>query len=385
MEKNLRKSMWFAFFQRRNFYPILALYFLTLPGALAQQIGIYTAIGTAAGFLIEIPSGYLSDRLGHKKVLVMARLSMLFSTFCFLIGSNFWWFVLGSIGISFGFAFSSGTHDAFIHETLMALKRGKEFSKIRARISANASLISGTIIIALPFLTSITIILPLLVTFITDIAGLFVSLSFVSPPQKLATFKSWKALVNDIKRAPKAGFYPIVFFTGFISACLLTVGPYKEPLLRSVGLPLVLVGITMGLSRYVWFIIGHNIEFFERLLRGKRLFIFEGIFFPLFIILMAVSKQPYFILGLYVLMLGYRYGRESIIVDRLIHRITNERYKATMLSVHGQMNTLLSTIIIIPFAFVMGVSIPRGFLVTGIFLFVTLWITYVFIFRTSKA
>ena len=68
MKKELQANIWKFFIlivsNRRNYIPILALYFLSLPNTTAQQIGIYTGIGWFAGFILEIPSGYIYFRIG---------------------------------------------------------------------------------------------------------------------------------------------------------------------------------------------------------------------------------------------------------------------------------------------------------------------------------
>ena len=66
---------------RRNFAPIIAIFFLTLPNSIAQQIGIYSGIGFLAGFLLEIPSGYLSDTIGHKKALILVGIGFILSSY----------------------------------------------------------------------------------------------------------------------------------------------------------------------------------------------------------------------------------------------------------------------------------------------------------------
>ena len=75
MQKELRSNIWKFFLvmltNRRNYLPVLALYFLTLPNTAANQIGLYVGIGWLAGFFLEIPSGYLSDIFGHKKALIL--------------------------------------------------------------------------------------------------------------------------------------------------------------------------------------------------------------------------------------------------------------------------------------------------------------------------
>ena len=82
VQKKLKANIWKYFLNnltnRRSYLPILSIYFLSLPNTVAHQIGIYTGIGWLVGFLLEIPSGYLSDIIGHKKTLVLAKFSMLF-------------------------------------------------------------------------------------------------------------------------------------------------------------------------------------------------------------------------------------------------------------------------------------------------------------------
>jgi hypothetical protein len=61
VESNIWKYFLIQLTGRRNFVPILAIYFLTLPDARAHQIGLYTAIGYGAAMLMQIPSGFIAD------------------------------------------------------------------------------------------------------------------------------------------------------------------------------------------------------------------------------------------------------------------------------------------------------------------------------------
>ena len=83
INSNLWKYFVFILTSRRNYIPILSLYFLSLPNTAANQIGIYTGIAWLAGFFLEIPSGYLSDKFGHKKTLILAKFSIIISTLLF--------------------------------------------------------------------------------------------------------------------------------------------------------------------------------------------------------------------------------------------------------------------------------------------------------------
>ena len=123
LESNIWKYFLYSATHRRHYIILLSIFFLTLPNTHAQQIGLYSAIGCLVSFLIEIPSGYISDIFGHKRTLVMSTIFMLSSTTLFAFANSLTYFIFGSIFLSLGFAFSSGTNAAFMHETLVALNR----------------------------------------------------------------------------------------------------------------------------------------------------------------------------------------------------------------------------------------------------------------------
>ena len=62
VESNLWKYFLIQFTSRRNFIPILSVYFLTLSDTHATQIGLFTGIGYTAALRMQIPSGYIADQ-----------------------------------------------------------------------------------------------------------------------------------------------------------------------------------------------------------------------------------------------------------------------------------------------------------------------------------
>jgi len=149
--------------------PLLGIYFLTFPDNTVKQIGIYTMLGSLFSFLFEIPSGYFSDRFGHKKTLILSKVFMILASISFLFGNNVFHFSLGSIFISLGFAFTSGTITAFMHEVLVELKKENLFTKIVGRNAGSVSLFNALLIIAIPFLTKINFHRPFIVGLIIDV------------------------------------------------------------------------------------------------------------------------------------------------------------------------------------------------------------------------
>lgn len=383
VNNNLSGNIWkfflFSLSQRRQFIPILAVFFLTLPDTTAQQIGIYSGAGYLASFLFEIPSGYFADKFGHKKTLVLGKLIMIISTILFIFADSLSFFVLGMSLLSISFAFGSGTGSSFIHDTLIQLKREKDFTRVISRISAYASLISVFLIISLPFLTKISIILPLQVNLVFDILGFFAVISLVSPKREEEISKEPSSMVKIIKESSNPGFYIISIFTGVIAGFVFSTSNYKEVYLQSLGYPIILLGFIMGLSRLVWFFTGTNAHKIEKKIGIKKMLQFEMIIFPLLIILTGVFSNP-FVAGFFVVLyLGYFFGRKQVIEAFLIRKmIKNRRYKATMLSVNNELFSIFKAVAVFLIGFIMVKSFRTGYIVSGISMFVILAILYVF-------
>ncbi len=381
LKSNLWKYFIFAVSQRRNFIPILAIYYLTLPSSTAQQIGLYMGIGFLMSFLLEIPSGYFADRFGHKRTLILSKLLMIASTACFVFGNSFIYFAFGSAFLNVSFAFQSGTHSAFIHETLVGLKRGKDYTKVMSKISANVSIISAVLILLLPFLTKINMILPLQVGLFFDIAGLFAVLNFVNPNvfEKI-TKETAKSIWHVMKEIKKINFYPPAIFSGLLTGFFVGSVSFKEIYLQSLGFPVIFIGSVMALSRVLWFVIGNNIYRFEKHLNLKRLFSYELFLFPLFFLLIAYFSNPYLVGFLFALIGGWLFGRTHLIIGKFIDSYTpDKKYKATVLSIKGQISKLLQSVVSLGIGFFMQHSYKLGYYIISACLFVSLAVTYGFI------
>ena len=87
--------------------------------------------------VLEVPSGWMSDRLGRVPTLSAAAASFVVGQLCFLLGGDaFAVIVLGQLFVSAGYAFVSGTDVSFHFDTLEALGRSDEYADRQARVSS---------------------------------------------------------------------------------------------------------------------------------------------------------------------------------------------------------------------------------------------------------
>ena len=383
MTRNLESNIWKSFLYmltlRRHYITILAIYFLTLPDTTAKMIGLYVAIGSFVAFIIEIPSGYFADLFGHKKTLILSKIILILSTLSFIFLQNFYGFIVGSIFLSVSFALSSGTLSAFIHETLTELKREKEFSKIIGKLRANVSLISVFLIIGLPFLVQINILLPLIVNLFFDIFGLIIALTLVNPKTHEKIIKN-KSIFRIIKESKKLNFLPYAIFFGSISGFVHGDVGYRFVYLESLGYPIIFLGIVMGLSRFVWFLVGHYSYLIEKYFTVKQHLRFEFIFFISYFFLVGFLSNPYIVGLIFIIVLGYYWGRTQIIENHILNNyVSDKRYKATVLSIASQIGLIFKFVLPFILSFIMTYSYKLGYYFLGSFLLVILTISYIFI------
>ncbi len=96
------------------------------------------AIYYVAVVLLEVPSGWFSDRVSRVVTLRIANAAMTGSQLLFLFGGDAYpVFVSAQVMLALGYAFRSGTDTSFHFDTLAALGRESSFAEREARIHRN--------------------------------------------------------------------------------------------------------------------------------------------------------------------------------------------------------------------------------------------------------
>lgn len=142
MERNLRLYPHYQTARSLTFWlPVFFLYFSArLP---ADQVLALEAIYYAGVVVLEVPSGYLSDRLGRRPTLVVAAAAWTLGYLALGLASSFPVFVAGQLLLAAGMAFNSGTDGALLYDSLLACGRGDELAEHEGRAQARALLAMG--------------------------------------------------------------------------------------------------------------------------------------------------------------------------------------------------------------------------------------------------
>ena len=254
VQKKLQSNIWkytlFIITNKRIFSAFLGAYYLTIPNVAPQGIGIILLLGSLSGFIFEIPSGYVSDKIGHKRALILAKTLLALSSLFLLIANNIFILILASISMSIGYSFFSGTGSAFMHETLRGLNKEKDFAKIMGKIRSIGYLIPIVLIILAPFLVSVNIKLPFAIALILDIIGLLTVYSFVTPKIKQSNIEEIGAtnFKKVLHLAHNIGFLKYALFMGIMSGFLFSLNGYRAAYQSFLQIPIIYYGLFFGLG-----------------------------------------------------------------------------------------------------------------------------------------
>ncbi len=144
--------------------------FLTLEGLLQLEAVYYVAY-----VLLEVPSGYFSDRVGRKPTLLISAAALVLSFLLFSIGSTFAVFALAQILNAVGWTFRSGTDTTLHYDSLASLGREEEYPAREAIAQRNALAIAAIAAAVGGALGMIALRAAYVVTF----AGTFVPLALI--------------------------------------------------------------------------------------------------------------------------------------------------------------------------------------------------------------
>lgn len=122
--------------------PIWYLYILS-QGISYGQLAVIDSVWWGGLVLFEIPTGYLGDRIGRRKSLIVSSVLTTVSLAAMVFAQSFAHFVM-----IFGFwavamTFRSGTGDAWLYDVLKDRMSEDEFARVRGRGNSIALVVSG--------------------------------------------------------------------------------------------------------------------------------------------------------------------------------------------------------------------------------------------------
>ncbi|MDD3284343.1 MAG: MFS transporter [Patescibacteria group bacterium] len=392
MKKNLQNNIWkytlLLIVNKRIFVAVLGAYYLTIPDVTPKIIGTILLAGSLSGFIFEIPSGYMSDKIGHKLTLVVSRILMLMSTIFFLVANNIILLILGAIFLSASAAFQSGTGSAFMHETLQGLKREHDYTKVMGKISSIGFAVPIIFMVLIPFLISISYKTPFLIAIIFDVIGLLIAISLVVPPvlqehiEEIGT-TNFKQILQEGYRL---NFFSIALFSGIISGTLFSINGFRSPYQAFLEIPIIWYGVFFGIGRIfasLMLAYGGKIKKYITLPSFYR---FQLIIYTLLILVLGTISNWWVVVIVFITINAFQWGLSKVDEGYQLDIIKSSKFKATLLSTGPQISQIVSAISSFSIGFMIErISYQYGFLYSGIIFIAILFPLYLYIVRKYKS
>lgn len=112
-------------------------------GLTFEQIGILTAFGAAVTLVMEVPSGYVGDRIGRRNTLLMSEGLVAAGSVVYAFAPSFGTFLAAKALYVLGLAFYSGAADAWLYDTLSTRDKEDAFARVSGRGQSASLVVMG--------------------------------------------------------------------------------------------------------------------------------------------------------------------------------------------------------------------------------------------------
>ncbi|WP_437816279.1 MFS transporter [Sorangium sp. So ce1078] len=128
--------------------------------------------------LFEFPSGYIADRLGHRRALVLGSCSILLGWLLYALAHALWSVLLAELVLGVGFSLVSGADSALLYDSLREQGREHEFARWYGRMRSIAQISSGSSALIAGFLYARWSRLPFVIEVAAWVLALGIALRF---------------------------------------------------------------------------------------------------------------------------------------------------------------------------------------------------------------
>lgn len=328
LEKNIGKYSWYKIFTKRIYLPLIAIQLVSVGKVTVGQLALITAVTSIVSLVLQLPGGYIADKWGNKRAVVFGATLASFSPLFYIFMPNFWGGMFASVLFFGSYAFQQGAIEAFIHDTLIGLKREKDYSKVMGRAQSYGLIGNVVLIAVIPATYTINNSLPFVLGFISLIIMTLLAASFTNPiidtpPHKKNPFAAARNIIT-------AQNVILFVFAGIMTAVANQAPYFRELLFVNIGINVSLFGVILSLGSLLGAAMGFMIHLLDRL-RPLSFYIFDLVLMSGCLVMIGISHNQ--ILAIIGFTIFTAYGRVRIIIfqAKLLATITHV-YKATLIS-----------------------------------------------------
>lgn len=367
-----KKFRFYMLVLTRAYLPLVAVTFLSLPNTDLSQISVFITAWLIAKFLFEIPSWYLWDRIWHKKTLILSQLFLWIWAVLFWISTEIYGYVIASVMMALGQSLASWTAEAYFHESLEDQWKEKDFAKLWSQLKWSTWVASIIFLIGYPMLAEINATRPFLLAGFMNFTWMIIATTFKEPDIHHNIQESHRSIKEVIRKQWWTGTFFIILVFGLMSSTYLAEFNFRQPFIVEQWAWLIWIWIMMGISRLLMRIFSHSIVKAIYKYPLKKVMLISLCTLSAWYALVSFSSNFYISVLIISAYIWYRQSTRGITSKFLINTLKDNRYKATILSLYGQTQDILSAILVIWIWYLMDINFNTGYLITSVILFVVM-------------
>ncbi len=315
--------------------PIIVLFYQE-NGLSMQDVLTLKGIYSVAVVALEIPSGYIADVWGRKKSLILGSILGCLGFVVYSFSHSFSGFLIAELILGVGSSFISGSDSAMLYDSLLKMKKEKDYLKQESRVMSVGNFAEALAGIAGGSLALISLRTPFIFQSFIAFIAIPASILLVDPNQNSVKIKvGFKHILSIVKFSlwDNAILRWNIVLSSVIGCATLTLAWFIQPYLRDLDIEVSTIGVIWTLLNLTVGFVALSAYKVEGYLgkRGTSIFIVLGVSIGFFLTGWFNS-----LIGVGVLFFFYFVrGIATPVLKDYINRITESEMRATVLSVRN--------------------------------------------------
>ncbi len=285
--------------------------------------------------IMEVPSGYLADKFGRKKIIIAGTFFSFVGMLNYSFATTFELFIISEILIGLGCSFISGADSALLYDSLIELKKEDEYKKIEGRREALRTTSIGLAALLSGFFAMFSFRYNFYITTIAAFASFLFALKLTETKTCCSTSSTIKVKFSTVLKETikHKELMLMIIFSAIIFGFSTAHYFMSQQFLVLINTPLILIGIIFATANFAvayLSLIAHKIEAKIGLIKSMLL---ASFFVAISFFILGAVPTLVGIIGVYT----YQFARgiRTPIVKDFINKRTVSSIRATILSLDG--------------------------------------------------
>jgi MFS family permease len=321
-------------------------------------------------FILSIPSGAIADRIGRKMSLAIGCFILSIGAIVYSSIPNFFVFMAAEFIWGMGTAFSSGSDNALIYDTLKKDGKISTAKKVFARYGYVGWI---GIIIASPigsYIAGFDIRLTMMLTAIPMFIGGLVCLTLKEPPyksRKTHQMKYLQIIKNGIKILRQSRILQILTIDAALANLIFYfIMWFWQPMMQKGGLNIIYWGVILAAAALVQIGMAEKVDWFEKIFGSKKFLILSVAISGILMLIGGFTNYLPILVAVFFLIMGFSATRTPLLVH-YSNKIIPSEQRATTLSTISMISRFFIIIANPLVGISLDLSLNNTLIIVGIF------------------